>query len=233
MPSHCSLAPFLCHSVDDFFALYDVSVVAPTGLRKRRTIVVDRLNRMVYRCASRKAARQLVNNSTLLADEAQAQEAALRAAALSSSGMVSSPDSASAETGKVGCGVACQRRALAYILTLCVCHMQQGKKRAKGKFVARKIDHDTTVLAHNTDLKRIKLLFEGTWYSIALHSHPSAHLAMHLHPAGKSKASSWRGSDLVFASPDARETFAGQIRAFVQEASSKRSNPADSLIRLG
>lgn len=88
--------------MDDFFALYDVSVVAPTGLRKRRTIVVDRLNRMVYRCASRKAARQLVNNSTLLADEAQAQEAALRAAALSSSGMVSSPDSASAETGKVG-----------------------------------------------------------------------------------------------------------------------------------
>lgn len=157
-----SLPLFLWHSVDDFFALYDVSVVAPTGLRKRRTIVVDRLNRMVYRCASRKAARQLVNNSTLLADEAQAQEAALRAAALSSSGMVSSPDSASAETGKVGLwgGV---REACPCLHFLSVCHMQQGKKRAKGKFVARKIDHDTTVLAHNTDLKRIKLLFEGAW----------------------------------------------------------------------
>ena len=40
-------------SVDDFTVAYDVQVVAPSGLRKRRTLLLDRTNRAVYRVANK------------------------------------------------------------------------------------------------------------------------------------------------------------------------------------
>lgn len=39
-------------SLSDYAVAYDVQVVTPTGIRKRRTILLDRTNRVVYRVAN-------------------------------------------------------------------------------------------------------------------------------------------------------------------------------------
>ena len=39
-------------SLSDYAIAYDVQVVTPTGIRKRRTIMLDRTNRVVYRVAN-------------------------------------------------------------------------------------------------------------------------------------------------------------------------------------
>lgn len=178
-----------------YAAIYDVQVVLKSGLRKRRTLLIERDKRTISRLRSVSDALKVARGDASWEGFTAKGDA---------HGAAGPPPEADEWAGSS------TKRARRLVLS-----------RKHGK-PPQRVDHRLCVDAHETDKRRLKLKFETEDGA----SGPAT-------LSKKSAKNEWLSTDIIFGSPDQRERFAGQLRAFHAEATRNATSEADRVMRSG